>query len=152
MTLFFTLWKNSARRWVFYKSCLIWRGLVMIDETVEKIVKTVFVFILFCISALIVCLLGMIIFGWWCPSDKEAKVAVEKYAEIKLTDDYTLDAMEYESSEHNSKFIISYIGTNEDTGKKKEIIRKKVSYSEIEEVLSCDKTKKQLEKEAESNK
>ncbi|WP_341485420.1 hypothetical protein [Listeria seeligeri] len=84
------------------------------------------------------------------PTDQEAKVATEKYVEIKLTDKYKLEAMDYEAEHGNLDFFISYIGVDEKTGDKKEVIEKKVSYSEIEETIAKDKKKEKLEKEAEN--
>ncbi|MBF2356049.1 hypothetical protein [Listeria seeligeri] len=85
------------------------------------------------------------------PSDKEAKTVVEKYVDIQLADEYTLDAIDYETSFGNRYFTISYIGSNKKTGKKKEVMEEKVGLGDIESAISKDKKKGKLEKEVEKN-
>ncbi len=126
-------------------------GLGVKDESLAKIKNIFLVFTVLCSIVIVVCTIGLL-FGWENPSEEEAEVAVEKYVKIKLADGYTLDAMEYEYTKNNGRFVISYLGTNETTGKKKEVIEKEVSYTEIEETISKDKMKQTLEKKAEKNK
>ncbi|MBF2356048.1 hypothetical protein [Listeria seeligeri] len=121
-------------------------------EWTVKILIIILIITLLCILFYIVSVAMERLFGWGCPSNEEAKVAIEKYVEIQLSEEYTLDVMEYTSLKHNAEFILSYIGTDESTDQKEEVIEKKISYYEIEKVISEDATKTRLMQEAEKNK
>ncbi|MBC1775959.1 hypothetical protein [Listeria seeligeri] len=86
-------------------------------------------------------------------SNEEVKSQTQDYIEIQLGDDYQLAAWDYDYI--NCPLIpyalinveVSYIGINNKTGKKKEVIEEDVSLSQIVEAIDKEKTKKRLEKQ-----
>lgn len=85
--------------------------------------------------------------------NEKVKSQTQDYIEIQLGDDYQLAAWDYDY--FNCPLIpyalinveVSYIGINNKTGKKKEVIEEDVSLSKIAEVIAKEEKKKRLEKQ-----
>ncbi|WP_341485424.1 hypothetical protein [Listeria seeligeri] len=83
------------------------------------------------------------------PTDGEVEQIVPKYIEIQLGDNYVLKECEYTNC--FSGIEMSYIGINEETKERKEVIEECITFYEMEEVISKDKTKKRLESKLDSD-
>ncbi|MBC6304238.1 hypothetical protein [Listeria immobilis] len=99
--------------------------------------------------------IGMIVFlflsvvnGLIRASDEEIEEIAPHYIQVELGEHYQLKTWEYTNSFFQTE--ISYIGVNEKTNKRKEVIHEKVTLHEMEETLAKEKTRKKLEKQLDS--
>ncbi|MBC1506330.1 hypothetical protein HCJ58_04985 [Listeria sp. FSL L7-1509] len=77
-------------------------------------------------------------------SDDKVEQIVPKYISIEIGDNYELKEWEYENG-FLRRVEISYIAVNKKTNEKLEVIHDTVNYSDMEETIAKEKTRKKLE-------
>lgn len=81
-------------------------------------------------------------------SDEKMEQIVPKYISIEIGDNYELKEWEYENG-FLRRVEISYIAVNKKTNEKLEVIHDVVRYSDMEDTIAKEKTRKRLEKKLE---
>ncbi|EEO3273149.1 TPA: hypothetical protein ACP2NT_002082 [Listeria monocytogenes] len=81
-------------------------------------------------------------------SDEKMEQIVPKYISIVIGDNYELKEWEYENG-FLRRVEISYIAVNKKTNEKLEVIHDVVRYSDMEDTIAKEKTRKRLEKKLE---
>ncbi|EAC5586485.1 hypothetical protein NB38_01510 [Listeria monocytogenes] len=104
--------------------------------------------------ALFILTIGVIVYAISCASkilfvsDEKVEQIVPKYISIEIGDNYELKEWEYENGLLR-RVEISYIAVNKKTNEKLEVIHDTVNYSDMEETIAKEKTRKKLEKKLE---
>lgn len=112
-------------------------------------------------SIIIQCLIALIFIGMGTliiimvntTSNEMVKNQTQDYIEIQLGNEYQLATWDYDYFNwplipYDLKNVeVSYIGIDNKTGKKKEVIKEDISLGKIAEVIDKEKTKKKLEKQ-----
>ncbi|EAF4459208.1 hypothetical protein CYH18_15165 [Listeria monocytogenes serotype 1/2a] len=93
---------------------------------------------------------GLAITELYTPSDDEVRSLTQEYIEIQLGDEYKLEAWDLDINNHVfgiTDVVVSYIGSDSKSEKKKEVIEETISLEKIRETIDKEETKKRLERE-----
>ncbi|MBC1572772.1 hypothetical protein HCJ25_14080 [Listeria sp. FSL L7-1426] len=98
---------------------------------------------------------GLAITELYTPSDDEVRSLTQEYIEIQLGDEYKLEAWDLDINNHVfgiTDVVVSYIGSDSKSEKKKEVIEETISLEKIRETIDKEETKKRLEREIKNSK